>query len=57
MRATVRLLQEFHTHATPDHGLIEIYNSDGYLTDSDASSRSRKSAVAGTGPQIYLHSP
>ncbi|MFB7675131.1 hypothetical protein ACFC26_27345 [Kitasatospora purpeofusca] len=51
------MLQEFRTSAKPDHGLIEIYDSDACLTDPDATDRAREHVVAGTGPQIYLHSP
>lgn len=50
------LLYEFRTEARPDHGLIEVYDSDAYLTDSEAAEQSRYTVVAGTGTQIYLHS-
>ncbi|MGW4893596.1 hypothetical protein ACWEQL_15230 [Kitasatospora sp. NPDC004240] len=53
----VALLQEHRTEARPDHGLIEVYDADAYLTDSAAVRRSRETIVAGTGTQLYLHSP
>ncbi|MET8627881.1 hypothetical protein ABZW30_29765 [Kitasatospora sp. NPDC004669] len=50
------ILYEFRTEARPDNGLIEVYDSDAYLTDSEAVRQSRDTVVAGTGAQIYLHS-
>ncbi|WP_051831120.1 MULTISPECIES: hypothetical protein [Streptomyces] len=50
------ILYEFRTEARPDNGLIEVYDSDAYLTDSEAVRQNRDTVVAGTGAQIYLHS-
>ncbi|MFG2918934.1 hypothetical protein ACGF0D_39390 [Kitasatospora sp. NPDC048298] len=50
------ILFEFRAEARPDHGLIEVYDSDSYLTDSEAARQTRDTVVAGTGTQIYLRS-
>ncbi|MFB7669336.1 hypothetical protein ACFC1R_36410 [Kitasatospora sp. NPDC056138] len=48
--------QEFRTTATPDHGLVQIYDSDAYLPDGFAAERARETVAASSGPQLYLHS-
>ncbi|MFD8707035.1 hypothetical protein ACFV1W_31315 [Kitasatospora sp. NPDC059648] len=50
------ILFEFCTEARPDNGLIEVYDSDAYLTNSEAVRQSWDTVVAGTGTQIYLRS-
>lgn len=50
------ILFEFRTEARPDNGLIEVYDSDAYLTNSEAVRQSWDTVVAGTGTQIYLRS-
>lgn len=50
------ILFEFRTEARPDNGLIEVYDSDSYLTNSEAVRQTWDTVVAGTGTQIYLRS-
>ncbi|MFJ9773933.1 hypothetical protein ACIRVF_22285 [Kitasatospora sp. NPDC101157] len=50
------ILFEFRTEARPDNGLIEVYDSDAYLTNSEAVRQSWDTVVASTGTQIYLRS-
>ncbi|MGK4585604.1 hypothetical protein [Kitasatospora sp. HPMI-4] len=47
---------EFRATAKPDHGLIQVYDSDAYLPDSVAAERCRATVVASSGRQLYLHS-
>ncbi|GAA2829991.1 hypothetical protein GCM10010441_63140 [Kitasatospora paracochleata] len=50
------IAMEFRSEATPDHGLIQVYDADAYLPDSGATARCRETVVASTGPQLYLRS-
>ncbi|MDX3643488.1 hypothetical protein [Streptomyces sp. MB09-02B] len=50
------LITEYHTTASPNYSLVEVYDSDAYLDDDDAANRSRTEVVAGNGYHLYLRS-
>ncbi|MEU9005374.1 hypothetical protein [Streptomyces sp. NPDC048551] len=50
------LITEYSTKARPDRRIVEVYDADAYLSDSEALQRSRTQVIAGNGYHLYLHS-
>ncbi|MFG2979172.1 hypothetical protein ACGFYY_40085 [Streptomyces sp. NPDC048331] len=50
------LLTQSTTLARPSHRLVEVYDSDAYLTDSTAIAAAERNVVGGNGYHLYLFS-
>ncbi|WP_405812835.1 MULTISPECIES: hypothetical protein [unclassified Streptomyces] len=50
------LLMRSTTLARPSHRLVEVYDSDAYLTDSTAIAAAERNVVGGNGYHLYLFS-